>query len=237
MIVPAIIVFARQPVAGATKTRLIPALGAAGAARLYAQLLARTLNEVARVAEAAWYLYADESAAVPYFEARLPPQGAWQVAAQTGDTLGARMANALDATLARHPQVILIGSDIIDFTAADLRAALRALANDVDTVLAPAADGGYWLVGLRRPRPALFEGIEWGAADVYEKSAAKLVAEGLRWQSLPVCHDIDTPPDLTAFAAELSALSARPALIAGEFRTELFDPAGLGSAQLDEPRA
>ena len=224
----ALIVFARQPLAGVTKTRLIPALGAEGAARLYAQLLARTLNEARTVPGVTRYLSVDEVAAQSFFEARLP-HGEWRTAVQTGATLGARMAHALAAALRHHPQAVLIGSDILDFTAAQIGTALRALEGGNDAVLAPAADGGYWLVGLSRPLPALFEGIAWGSAEVYSQSIARLRTAGVRWQALATCHDIDTPEDLADFAGELAALSAGTAALAGEFRAELLDATRLSA--------
>ncbi|MGD9602601.1 MAG: TIGR04283 family arsenosugar biosynthesis glycosyltransferase [Gammaproteobacteria bacterium] len=218
----AVVVFARRPIPGATKTRLVPALGAAGAARLYARLLARTLNEVTRVPGVQRCLYVDDADAVPWFRARLPED--WRVRTQRGDTLGARMSQALTEVLAEHPRAVLLGSDIIDFETAHVVAALQALAGGDEAVVAPAADGGYWLIGLRRPCPTLFDGIGWGTPEVYAETVRRLAEAGMGWRALARCHDVDTPDDLAALAALLDR-SARAPLLAGEFGAELFYPA------------
>ena len=232
----AVIVFARAPRAGATKTRLIPALGAAGAAQLYEQLLARTLLQVAVLPDVARMVYVDVPSAGDYFRARLALTD-WDIEVQQGSTLGARMAHALDQALRRHAHVILIGSDIVDFKAIDLAQALQALARGNEVVLGPAADGGYWLVGLGSPQPALFTDIPWGSAQVYGDTVARLMAQGTRWSKLRECHDIDRPADLARHAAALAELLPHSALLAGELRAKLLDTTGLARLKADKAGA
>lgn len=206
----AIIVFARAPRAGYTKTRLIPALGAAGAAALYRSLLLRTLSAAARVPQATHYLYADEACALPALGALAATARAdWTLRVQAEGTLGERMSAALAAAHASARSAVLIGSDIVDFETADLVAALDALEAGHDAVIGPAADGGYWLIGLSAPLHALFTGIDWGTAAVCAQTIARLDAAGVRWTRVAQRHDVDTPADLVTHAARLSALDSR----------------------------
>jgi rSAM/selenodomain-associated transferase 1 len=171
-----IIVFAREPRAGRVKTRLIPLLGEAGAARLHARLVRRALA-TARAA-------------------RLGGAALWTTRRQRGADLGARMLHALREGLRRAERVILIGSDCPVLRARDLRRAARWLAGGADAVFAPAEDGGYALVALRRVSPRLFEGIDWGGAQVMAQTRARLAALGWRWRELPEVWDVDRPEDV-----------------------------------------
>lgn len=170
-----VLVFAREARAGRVKTRLIPLLGAHGAARLHARLVRRALA-TAR-------------------EARLGPVERWGMRRQRGADLGARMHHAFALGLRRADRVILIGSDCPVLRARDLRRAARWLAGGADAVFAPAEDGGYALVALRRLSPRLFEGIEWGGAGVMAQTRARLAALGWRWRELPEVWDVDRPED------------------------------------------
>lgn len=199
----AVVVFARLPVPGHGKTRLIPTLGAAGAAALQRALLDRTLDEVERLAGVTRHLHYAGPATDSLPDPGLCRPG-WRMAAQTGDDLGSRMFNALQAALATHARVLLIGSDIIDFTAGDLRAALADLGAGPALMLAPAADGGYWMIGARNSVPrALFDGIQWGGGEVYADTLKRCSALGLACRRGPLRHDIDCPADLDRHQALL----------------------------------
>jgi len=171
-----VVVFAREPRAGRVKTRLIPLLGAEGAARLHARLVARTVA-TAR-------------------EARLGSVERWGMRRQRGADLGACMQHAFQRSLRRASRVILIGSDCPVLRARDLRRAARWLAGGADAVFAPAADGGYALIALRRVSPRLFEGIDWGGTQVMAQTRARLAALGWRWRELPEVWDVDRPEDV-----------------------------------------
>ncbi|MBI2802779.1 MAG: TIGR04282 family arsenosugar biosynthesis glycosyltransferase [Gammaproteobacteria bacterium] len=201
---PALIVFARAPIAGRTKTRLIGRLGATGAAVLYARLLLNTLRQVETL-DIERLLYVDDLAARAYFESRLMGER-WQIHVQCGDDLGTRMANAFAETLQNHTVAILIGSDIVDFSAEDIADARRRLASGDDAVLGPSADGGYWLIGLRQPARELFEAMDWGTATVYAATSKRLSAGGKSWTAVALRHDIDTTDDLTRQAAAIEHL-------------------------------
>lgn len=174
--------FTRWPEPGKAKTRLIPALGAQGAADLHRRLTERT---VATVREAGLALEVRTTGAVPAAfrdwlgEAEITDQG-------EGD-LGARLARAAE----RLP-VLLLGADIPGLTPHHLTAAAAALAEN-PAVIGPASDGGYWLLGLSIPMPALFRDMEWGTGSVLATTLARLPAGTPRLETL---DDLDTPEDL-----------------------------------------
>jgi rSAM/selenodomain-associated transferase 1 len=190
----AIIVFARQPRAGRVKTRLWPDLGACGATEVYRRLLDRTLEIVDRTAGLDRCLYAAERDELGYFERRLT--AAWRVELQSRGDLGARMHSALNQLLTKVSCACLIGSDCADFSSSDLSAAFDALAHGSDVVLGPTADGGYWLIGLRVDREALFRDVPWGTDRVFRQTVAAIDRAGLTAHYLPVRHDVDRVEDL-----------------------------------------
>ena len=182
-----ILVFAKAPVPGRAKTRLIPALGAEGAARLAARMLADTVDE----------------ALATGLEVELcgdPDPAGWYagpavaLSAQGEGDLGARLARAAARALAAGP-VLLIGADCPELDRYRLGAAAAALAGH-DAVLHPAADGGYALLGLKRFDPALFEDIAWSTPVVCDETLARIAALGWRVDVRETLHDVDTPEDL-----------------------------------------
>jgi rSAM/selenodomain-associated transferase 1 len=187
-----IAVFARAPIAGQAKTRLIPRLGAAGAARLQRQLTERALARACAVRGARVTLWttADDADTRALAQAARAP-----IRLQHGNDLGARMANAFAATLAGERPMLLIGTDCPAQTAAELEAALAAL-RQADAVIQPAEDGGYVLIGMSRFHPALFEQVAWGSATVLATTRARAVEHRLRLAELPMSWDLDRGEDL-----------------------------------------
>lgn len=177
----AVLVFARAPIPGRVKTRLIPRLGELGAARLHARLTECALRTAAA--------------------AGCGPVELHDAAKQRGADLGERMHSALCSALRRHRAAILIGTDCPALRPADLRRAARLLAGGCDAVVAPVEDGGYVLIGARRISPRLFAGIEWGSPGVYAATAARLDALAYRWRALRTLWDIDRPEDLERLRA------------------------------------
>ena len=198
-----IVVFAKAPQPGRVKTRLIPALGAEGAAALAARMLARTLAEAAEASAPPGAVASMErgeatgaSAARPcgveLCASPAPGDPAWRGltvpaglrwAAQGEGDLGARMAGAARRVLAGGERVLLIGTDC------------PAL-DEVEAVIVPSFDGGYVLLGLRRFDPSLFEGIAWSTSTVAAATRARLAALAWPYRELPALHDIDVPADL-----------------------------------------
>jgi rSAM/selenodomain-associated transferase 1 len=195
-----IIVFARAPVPGEAKTRLIPKLGAWRAARLHERLTLRALR-TARLAGGRVELHGTRRHS---FFRRLDVD----FRLQRGRDLGERMAHALSK--ARRPAIV-IGTDCPALTPADLRRAARWLRVGCDAVLAPAEDGGYALIGLRRPRKEFFQDILWGSPRVYADTVKRLA--GYRWRALRRVWDLDRPEDLERFRSlRLASGFRRPAL-------------------------
>lgn len=186
-------VFAKAPVPGAVKTRLVALLGADGAAGLHAGLVrhALTVATSAAVGPVELWCAPDERHA---FFARCADEFGLALHAQRGADLGARMAAAFEHAFAAGASLVLLGSDCPTLGAAHLREALAALASH-DAVFAPAEDGGYALVALARPLPAIFEAIDWGTAAVMGQTRAKLAAAGARWKELATVWDVDRPAD------------------------------------------
>jgi len=190
----ALIVFAKAPVAGLAKTRLIPALGADGAAALAARLLERAAEAGAAAGFGRLELCVTPDAGHPAFEA-LRARHALALAPQGDGDLGERMERALARALHTHARALLMGTDAPGLDTPVLRQAERALA-DHDAVFVPALDGGYVLIGLRRPTPSLFAGMTWSTATVMARTRERARAAGLRWAELAPLPDIDEPADL-----------------------------------------
>jgi len=204
----AVIVFARAPLPGYAKTRLIPKLGAAGAARLQRRLTERALRTALASRCGPVALHCTPRIGHPFF-LRERRQLGITLEKQSGRDLGERMHRALDAALRKHRYAILIGVDAPELRAADLRRALRLLRSGCDAVLAPAEDGGYALIGCRRaPRP-VFEQISWGGNDVYSRTVKNLARLRLNWRALRVVWDIDRPADLERLGRRILLLTPR----------------------------
>jgi rSAM/selenodomain-associated transferase 1 len=187
-------VFARVPTPGRAKTRLIPRLGADGAARLQHQLIALALGRACALPDARVTLWTDG----PLADAatfRLASAAGAGVRAQRGGDLGARMAYAFADTLDGRRPMLLIGTDCPAQTIGDLAAALTAL-EAADAVVQPAEDGGYVLVGMRQPHAALFESIAWGGDTVLAATRTRAAEQGLQLAELPLCWDLDRSEDL-----------------------------------------
>lgn len=195
----AVLVFAKAPQPGAVKTRLIPLLGAEGAAALHARLIKHTLG-VAREAALGRLELHGAPAPDPFLEYCAERYNATLIEQCDGD-LGTRMYSAFDSALAGAGSAILIGSDCPALTARHLRHAARALSAGDDAVLIPAEDGGYAMMGLRRCDKSLFTGIAWSSPQVMEQTRARLKRLGWRWTELETLWDVDRPADYERLTA------------------------------------
>ncbi len=197
-----LLVFGRAPVAGQVKTRLIPALGAEGAARLHRQLTEDIVERLCASGLVAVELWVTPDPSHPCF-ARLAARCVLDVYVQQGEDLGTRLAHAARSALTRADAVILIGTDCPDLSPNYLGAAIARLEHE-DAVLGPALDGGYVLLGMRRTADALFERVPWGSDRVAEITGLRLDALGWRWSRLQPLRDIDHPDDLAYLPAGLA---------------------------------
>jgi rSAM/selenodomain-associated transferase 1 len=186
-------VFARAPVAGEAKTRLIALLGPEGAARLHGDLVRHALAVAAASTVGPVELWCAPDALHPFFDRCSREFGA-TLHVQQGADLGERMSAAFAAAMGENAALVVIGADCPALTPEALRGAARAL-DDHDAVVAPAEDGGYVLLGLARPQPAIFRGIAWGGAMVMAETRRRLEAAGARWLELETLWDIDRPED------------------------------------------
>ncbi|MHC4470049.1 MAG: TIGR04282 family arsenosugar biosynthesis glycosyltransferase [Planctomycetota bacterium] len=196
----AILVFLRHPEPGKAKTRLIPALGAEGAATLYRRMAERVAGVVRTLDRPgldriAYFEPAEREAEIADW---MGP--AFRVVPQPETGLGGRLEAGFAAAFESGARrVIALGSDCVEITPALLAEALDAL-READAVVGPARDGGYWTVGLSRPFPDLFRDIPWSTGEVLTRSRAKLEAAGLTVRILPELADVDRPEDLDRVA-------------------------------------
>ena len=194
-----LLVFAKAPEPGVVKTRLIPVLGAQGAAALHARLLKHTLA-VAKQASLGTLELHGAPAADPFLAYCAARYDAALIDQCEGD-LGTRLGSALDRALQTGGTAIVIGSDCPALTARHLRQAAAALAGGDDAVLIPAEDGGYALLGLARCDERLFTDIAWSTGAVLDQTRARLKALDWRWTELETLWDVDTPEDLERLTA------------------------------------
>jgi uncharacterized protein len=190
----ALIVMAKAPRPGLAKTRLIPALGADGAAQLAARLLDHAAAQATAAQLGPVHLFAAPDTDDPAFAAlerrhrlKLHPQGEGE--------LGQRMQRAFDAVLSAGQPALMIGTDAPALNAALLREA-RAALDGHDAVFVPAHDGGYALIGLHRSAAWLFDAMAWSTPAVMATTRQRAAAARWRIAELPPVHDIDEPADL-----------------------------------------
>ena len=196
MISEKLIVFTRYPEPGITKTRLIPVLGKAGAANLHRLMAQRTiaralsLQKSRRLSVEIHHTGGSQQQMQDWLGTDLIYQN------QIDGDLGARMAAAFQNSFdSGVDKVAIIGTDCPDLKAEILAQAFDRL-SDRDLVLGPAKDGGYYLIGLRRSIPELFDGINWGTSEVFASTRAIAQNLGLNIAVLPILADIDRPEDL-----------------------------------------
>ena len=187
-------VLTKAPLAGQAKTRLAPALGPAGAARAHRALVLRTLRTVAQ-AGLPMRLWCAPTSDQRFFRALACAYGLALATQPEGD-VGVRMHAAfVDHARCSAEPLLLIGTDCPAFDAAHLQEAARRLLAGDEAVFTPAEDGGYVLVGLRRPVAALFEAVSWSTAEVMNQTRAHLRRLGLRFSEMPALWDVDRPAD------------------------------------------
>lgn len=199
----ALLVVAKRPAPGQTKTRLVPPLSPEHAAALYECFLRDTLDlmrQVPDVRPVVTYLPAEAQA---YFVELAPD---FEQIEQEGLDLGARLDNALTHYLhLGYQRVVIMNSDGPTLPVAYLTAAFETLANEVDVVLGPCDDGGYYLIGLKRPAPRLLREVRMSTPNVVADTLSLAAEEGLRVKLLPVWYDVDDATSLGRLAVELTS--------------------------------
>lgn len=189
-----IVIFAKAPIPGRVKTRLIPALGEKGAAELARKMLDDTVAEAIAANLLIPELCTDPHPMEPEWSPYLP-RAQLRFTGQSGGDLGARMAQVTKRTIQLEENILLIGTDCPALDRHRLRAAARALAEH-DAFIHPTEDGGYALLGLRRFDRSVFENIAWSTASVAATTIARIEALGWTLQIGDTLRDIDEPADL-----------------------------------------
>lgn len=196
-----IIIFAKAPVPGFAKTRLIPALGEAGAAGLARQMLFDTLNEALAAGIGSVELcVTPEINDAAWQGIQLPP--GIEIFDQGDGDLGARLARASERALADAEQILLVGTDCVELSAALLREAAQAL-HEHDAVIHCTADGGYALLGFKRFDPLLFSDMPWSTDAVAGKTLDRIGQLGWQVRIGQLLHDVDEPEDLQYLSAKV----------------------------------
>ncbi len=204
----ALIVIAKRPAAGHTKTRLTPPLTPAQAAELYESFLLDTLDLARAVPNVTRLIYYAPPDAAPYF-ADLAPD--FLLTPQAGVDLGERLDHVLTRCLrAGFQRVVVMDSDSPTLPPAYVAQAFHDLANH-EVVLGPCSDGGYYLIGLTQPQPRLLREVQMSQPHVLRDTLALAEQVQLRVALLPAWYDVDTVQELAQLQTELAGVSATAA--------------------------
>lgn len=185
----AIIVFVKNPIPGKVKTRLAATMGEKAALHVYLQLIDRLKSRIAGSTNPVYIFYSDY----------IDPADYWPVQkctkhVQTGNDLGERMSDAFAKVLSRHKKAVLIGSDCPMVDTGLLEQAMDGLEN-VDVVIGPAADGGYYLIGMKKRYDTLFNDIPWSTDNVLEATIRKAKESSISLHHLGELRDVDDEND------------------------------------------
>ena len=194
----AVAILAKAPVPGAVKTRLVMMLGVDGAAALQDRFIRRTVDTAAQAATGPITLWTDPNERHPVFRT-LAERYSLTLARQPSGDLGARM---LAAIVQASGPTLVIGTDCPTLTAAHLRDCADALRSGAEVVVIPADDGGYVLIGMRKPLPDLFADMAWGTDSVMTETRRRLTQLGLPWREPAQLWDVDRPTDVRRMRRE-----------------------------------
>jgi rSAM/selenodomain-associated transferase 1 len=205
----ALLVVAKRPAPGRTKTRLTPPLSPRQAATLYECFLKDTLDlmrKIPAVQPAIAYLPAPDKA---YFSSLAPD---FELLLQTGSDLGSRLDHALAHYLTLgYERVVIMNSDGPTLPPRYLELAFEMLAGDTDVVLGPCDDGGYYLIGLKQPAPRLLREVRMSTSHVTADTLALAADMGLQATLLPCWYDVDDVDALARLIKELDGSPSGPA--------------------------
>jgi uncharacterized protein len=188
-----LIIFAKAPIPGDVKTRMIPALGVEGAAMLHMALVERAIT-TAKAASQSVELCCAPDTSHSFFVSMAEDFDVALTAQGEGD-LGTRMLRALTRALETHDAAAIVGADCPSVTKQDVKQAFAALATH-DTALIPADDGGYVLIAAKRTTRAMFDNIDWGTSSVLAQQRTAFTKASLTWTELETRWDVDRPEDL-----------------------------------------
>lgn len=193
----ALAAFVKYPEPGRVKTRLARALSDVEASRLYRQIIQRLVRDVfvkLPSAEFDTIWVCDPFRDIVEYRAELP-EGNFLFRLQRGGNLGERLANCAQELLAEYSNVVIVATDCAELSADDLLEARAKLNSSVDVVLGPSFDGGYYLIGLKRSLPYLFEEIPWSTRGVFDATLFRANEKSLNVETLRMLSDLDTIED------------------------------------------
>ena len=192
-----VLVFSKAPVAGEVNTRLTPYISHQQAAELQRELVHNRLEMLASSNLCQFQLWCAPDTDHPFFD-ECANQYCIDLNAQSGIDLGERMLNATQAMLNNYNKVIIIGTDAPALGGDQIGQAIKEL-DSHDTVLVPAEDGGYVLIGMSEHREGMLSDIAWGCGDVLKETMQNLERLGLHCRLLDTCWDVDRPEDLERY--------------------------------------
>lgn len=195
-----VLLFTKAPISSEAKTRLARDAGSDGAWAINTWLVKRSLEvRSKRRPDLDHIVYAASAPDRLWFETNAR---GWKVRTQSSGDLGVRLEQAFRELFAEgYEAVVAIGSDIPDLDPGLIQSAMRAISAD-RVAVGPTFDGGYYLIGMAPEIPLPFSGIEWGAADVYERTVRILREHGREVHELARLRDIDTLEDWSAYLGE-----------------------------------
>ena len=190
----ALIIFVKNPQAGKVKTRLAADIGDQAALKVYSNLISFTRDTSQKLSNHSLYVF---------YSKHIELNDEWSNArfdkmVQEGNDLGQRMDNAFKTLFEKHSKLVLIGSDCPELQVDILHDAFNSL-NDNDICIGPSHDGGYYLIGMKKPCPELFKDIQWSTSSVYQNSIDILNKSGYSYKELIRLHDLDNIKDLERF--------------------------------------
>lgn len=210
----ALLIFAKAPVPGEVKTRLLPDLSKEEAARLYEAFIYDILKSTSLI-EVERFLFCHPTTDHPFFQRTYDELGI-RLLAQQGQDLGERMKNAMGLLLKDgFDRVVIIGSDSPTLPVEYIVDGFKGLMTH-SSVIGPSIDGGYYLVGGRNKVPPIFEGISWGTDRVFRETLERGMLLGLDLYLLPFWYDIDTFRDLSLLYSHIRYLHKNKKKVAEE---------------------
>jgi len=221
----ALIVVAKQPAPGRTKTRLTPPLDPEQASQLYECFLNDTLDLIRKVNQVQPVIAFLPGGAEPYFHQLAPD---FDLIQQEGPDLGARLDNAISTYLSQgYQRVVIMNSDGPTLPPSYLARAFRALEYGSDVVLGPCEDGGYYLIGSKQPIPHLLRDVQMSTPTVAADTITLAIEAGFRHHLLPTWYDVDDEASLIRLAKEVENSDGRVAVHTRRFMAQHFGDNGL----------
>lgn len=198
-----LVVMAKKPEKGKVKTRLCPPLSQEQAMNLYRNFLLDKIEQVSRVKNVLPVLAFTPKSAEKFFREIVPKN--FELMPQNGLDLGERLANVFKELFSDNfEQIVIIGSDLPTLPTSYLEKSFFLLNKiDIDIVLGPCYDGGYYLIGLKSFISSLFEEISWSTSKVYDETIKRIEISDLRLATLPVWYDVDSMDDLKRLIKEI----------------------------------